>query len=181
MGFLAFRLHKWVRIRSHSGTPCISTYEQRQKLITKIHADLVFQMCISFLRCFRTRGTPTRKISGVEVAFRTCMARTRLLNIVLETLQDFMVMRKFAPFQVLSRLRILDRTELTSSEPLKTPKSLVVRLLVFSNFTRHFVWQRTDLVALWQGYCFWKNECVGEAQWATLQASTSPRTRCGLF
>ena len=32
-----------------------------QKCITKIHADLVFQACISFLSCFRTPGAPIRK------------------------------------------------------------------------------------------------------------------------
>ena len=36
--------------------------ERWQKFITKIHADLAFQGCISFLRCFRTPDPPTRKI-----------------------------------------------------------------------------------------------------------------------
>ena len=30
--------------------------------MTKIHTDLVFQACISFLRCFRTPGAPRRII-----------------------------------------------------------------------------------------------------------------------
>ena len=37
-------------------------YEWRRKLITEIHANLVFQAYISALRCFRTLGTPKRKI-----------------------------------------------------------------------------------------------------------------------
>ena len=39
-----------------------SSDERRRKLITKIHANLVMRACISFLRCFRTSGTPTRKV-----------------------------------------------------------------------------------------------------------------------
>ena len=38
------------------------TPERRQKFITKIHANLVFHACISFLRSFRTPRTPIRKI-----------------------------------------------------------------------------------------------------------------------
>ena len=37
-------------------------YERQRIFITKIHANLVFQACISFLRCFRTPGAPTRKL-----------------------------------------------------------------------------------------------------------------------
>ena len=40
----------------------VKTYERRRK--TKIHADLPFQACISFLRCFRTPGSPRRIILG---------------------------------------------------------------------------------------------------------------------
>ena len=36
--------------------------ERQRKFITEIHAHLVFQACISFLRCFRTPGAPIRKI-----------------------------------------------------------------------------------------------------------------------
>ena len=39
-----------------------STYERRRKFVTQIHADLVFQTCISFLRCFRTPVAPIRTI-----------------------------------------------------------------------------------------------------------------------
>ena len=40
----------------------IPLYERRRKFVTYIHANLVFQACISFLRCFRTPGAPIRKI-----------------------------------------------------------------------------------------------------------------------
>ena len=41
----------------------IKSYEQRRrKFITNIHADLVFQACILFLRCFGTPGAPIREI-----------------------------------------------------------------------------------------------------------------------
>ena len=39
-----------------------ASYEQRRKLLAQIPANLVFQACISFLRCFRASGTPTREI-----------------------------------------------------------------------------------------------------------------------
>ena len=35
---------------------------ERRKFVTQIHADLVFQPCISFLGCFRTLVAPLRKI-----------------------------------------------------------------------------------------------------------------------
>ena len=38
------------------------TYERRRKFVTQIHADLVFQVCISFLRCLGTPVAPIRKI-----------------------------------------------------------------------------------------------------------------------
>ena len=37
------------------------TYERRRQCITQIHANLIFQACISLLRCFRTSGTPAIK------------------------------------------------------------------------------------------------------------------------
>ena len=40
----------------------VEGYEWRCRFVTKIPADLVFQACISFLRCFSTPGTPIRKI-----------------------------------------------------------------------------------------------------------------------
>ena len=40
----------------------IRTDERQQKFITKIHANLVFQVCISFLRCVRAPGTPIRQV-----------------------------------------------------------------------------------------------------------------------
>ena len=39
-----------------------SRYEWRQTFVTQIHADLVFQACISFLRYFRMPVAPTRKM-----------------------------------------------------------------------------------------------------------------------
>ena len=41
-------------------------YEWRRKFIAKIHADLVFQLCIAFLRCFRTLGTPIKQYRGAS-------------------------------------------------------------------------------------------------------------------
>ena len=38
------------------------TYERQRKFISNVHADLIFQACISFLKWFRASGTPTRKI-----------------------------------------------------------------------------------------------------------------------
>ena len=39
------------------------TSERQRKLTSKFHhANLVFQACISLLRCFRTPGAPLRKI-----------------------------------------------------------------------------------------------------------------------
>ena len=46
---------------NQKGTANMLSYEQRPTFITNIHADLVFQACISFLRCCRTPGTPIRK------------------------------------------------------------------------------------------------------------------------
>ena len=40
----------------------LKTHERRQRCITKIHANLVIQACIWFLRCFRTPGAPISKI-----------------------------------------------------------------------------------------------------------------------
>ena len=39
-----------------------SNHGNDENHVTKIHADLVFLACISFLRCFKTAGTPIRKI-----------------------------------------------------------------------------------------------------------------------
>ena len=48
-------------------------YERRRKSITEIHADLFFQACISFLRCFRTPVAPTREIL-VHTGMLPCLA-----------------------------------------------------------------------------------------------------------
>ena len=50
-------LHKRILARN----PC-ATDERRRKFVTQMHADLVFQACISFLRCFRTPVAPTSEI-----------------------------------------------------------------------------------------------------------------------
>ena len=50
-----------------------STCGRRRICITKIHANLVFRMCISFLKCFRTSGTPTTKIL-VHPGMPPCLA-----------------------------------------------------------------------------------------------------------
>ena len=39
-----------------------TSHERQQKLMTKVHTNLAFQARISFLRCFRTPGTPIRTI-----------------------------------------------------------------------------------------------------------------------
>ena len=50
----------------------LATSERRRTLVTLIHADLVFQVCISFLRCFRTPAAPTRKILVNWNATQSC-------------------------------------------------------------------------------------------------------------
>ena len=52
----------------------LSHERRRRKFITKIHAHLVFQVCISFLRCLRTSGTPIRKKNE-------CTVRTEMITI----------------------------------------------------------------------------------------------------
>ena len=47
-------------------------YERRRQFITKNHAGLVFQACISFFKYFRTSGTPTMKIIG-HVGMLPCL------------------------------------------------------------------------------------------------------------
>ena len=48
-------------------------YERRRKLFTEIPANLVFQACISFYRCFETFGPPIRKIL-VYTGMLPCLA-----------------------------------------------------------------------------------------------------------
>ena len=48
-------------------------YVSGGKLFTKIPANLVFQACISFYRCFQTFGPPTRKIL-VYTGMLPCLA-----------------------------------------------------------------------------------------------------------
>ena len=69
---LAFARPKWTKMvhfgpfRSANRTLAIPEfaqgYERWRIFVTKIDADLAFQACISFLRCFRTHGTPISKI-----------------------------------------------------------------------------------------------------------------------
>ena len=49
------------------------TCERRHELFTQIPANLVFQACISFYRCFETFGPPIRKIL-VYTGMLPCLA-----------------------------------------------------------------------------------------------------------
>ena len=46
--------------------------EWQRKFVTQIHADLVFQACITLLRCFRTPVAPIRKIL-VHIGMLPCL------------------------------------------------------------------------------------------------------------
>ena len=52
----------------------VAAYERRRKFITEIHADLVFRVCISFMRCFKTSGIRIEKIPVCPGIF-PCLAR----------------------------------------------------------------------------------------------------------
>ena len=67
------RKSKKARVGGSGKTSLFQTYERRRKLFTLIPANLVFQACISFYRCFETFGPPRREIL-VYTGMLPCLA-----------------------------------------------------------------------------------------------------------
>ena len=135
-----------------------TTYERRQKFVTKLHVDLVFQACILFLRCFRTLGTPIRKIQVYP----------GLLPCLVPQSKSPQIMQSCISFRSRSDL-VLDADHLGLS---RNPRSLRNAGNFLSRFTgAHLVYRVSDqsgallflpcshknaIAHMWRGFWAWK-------------------------